>query len=64
MKYSLWHEKVRVGELFDDKPPIKGAIVLKVWRVVGLAWEVDVGDNTRSSGDVLVEPAAPEHIRA
>jgi hypothetical protein len=29
MKYSLWHEKVRVGELFDDKPPIKGAIVLK-----------------------------------
>jgi hypothetical protein len=64
MLYNLWREKVRVGEVISDKPLVRGDIVQTVWRVVEPAWSVDAGDstNTRSSGDVLVEPVNPEHI--
>jgi hypothetical protein len=64
MKYNLWRDKIRVGEVFRDEPLVKGEIVQKVWRVVDAAWFVDAGDSTNSvsSGDVLVELVNPERI--
>lgn len=58
MKYNLWHDKVRIGDITTDKPPVKGDIIKTGWRVVDAAWQVDAGDPTNrvSSGDVLVEP--------
>jgi hypothetical protein len=64
MRYNLWHDKVIVGDVTTDKPLVRGDIVQTAWRVVDAAWTVDARDNTntRSSGDVLVEPVNPEHI--
>lgn len=64
MKYNLWRDKVRIGDITTDKPLVKGDIVQTVWRVVDAAWQADAGDptNSVSSGDVLVEPVNPEQI--
>lgn len=64
MRYNLWRDKVRIGDITTDKPLVKGDIVQTVWRVVDAAWQADAGDTTNSvsSGDVLVEPVNPEQI--
>jgi hypothetical protein len=61
MRFNLWHDKVKVGEVITDKPLVKGDLVQTGWRVVGDGWQVDAADptNSVSSGNVQVEPATP-----
>jgi hypothetical protein len=61
MKYNLWQDKIRIGEVVTDKPLVKGDIVLAAWRVVDAGWQADARDPTNrvSSGDILVEPVNP-----
>jgi len=63
MRYNLWRDKVRIGDITSDKPLVKGDIVKTVWRVVDAAWQSDALDptNSVSSGDVLVEPVDQKH---
>jgi len=62
VKYNLWQDKVRVGEVLSEKPLVKDDIVQTRWRVIDAAWHADAREstNTVSSGDVLVEPVDPE----